>query len=182
VKLSWPGFNEMGSMITPLEWSDFIFPVRRVCIEEEWFEPKEELHVTVISKQAGRILGEKMSQDPVMAARVRREFEAIDWGFEPVGPVHIISRLKQKPGKGSATLCHEKTIILRLNMPGMAVFYEILKSLNLISGDTSIPPPHVTLYTLNCPVGIGLANNKMLDDLTCRILSVRDFDDLCQQL
>jgi hypothetical protein len=180
VKLCWPGFNEMGSMIIPLKWRDFIFPNKRVCIEGEWFEPKDELHVTVISKHAGRILGEKMSQGPVVAARVRQEFEAIDWGFEPAGPIHIISRSKEKPGKESATRCHEKTIILRLNMPGMTAFYEVLKTLNLISADALIPPPHVTLYTLNCPVGIGLANNNVLNDLSCRVLATREFDDLCQ--
>jgi hypothetical protein len=27
----------MGSMLIPLEWSDFIFPGKRVSIEEEWF-------------------------------------------------------------------------------------------------------------------------------------------------
>jgi hypothetical protein len=86
----------MGSMLIPLEWSDFIFPGKRVSIEEEWFEPKDELHVTVISKRTGRIPGKKMSQGPMMAARVRQEFEAIDWGFGPAGPIHIIPRLKEK--------------------------------------------------------------------------------------
>jgi hypothetical protein len=170
----------MGSMIIPLEWRDFIFPDKRVCIEGEWFEPKGELHVTVISTRAGRILGGKMSQVPMMEAQVRQEFESIDWRFEPAGPVHIISRSKEKPGKEPAKRRHEKTITLRLNMPGMTAFHEALKALDLISVDTLIPPPHLTLYTLNCPVGIGLANNKVLDDLTCRILTTREFDDLCQ--
>lgn len=180
MKLSWPGFNEMASMIIPLDWSDFIFTPKRVRIEDARFEPKDELHITVISKRVGRTLGKKMSLDPLLAVRVTKKFEAIDWGFEPVGPVHIISRLKEKREDEQATLCHEKTIILKLDMPGLADFYEALKTLNLISADTSTPPPHVTLYTLNCPTGISLANNKILDDLSCRTLSIREFDDLCQ--
>jgi len=170
----------MASLITPLDWSDFIFAPKRVRIEDAWFEPKDELHITVISKRVGRTLSEKMSLDPALAARVTKKFEAIDWGFEPVGPVHIISRLKEKLEDEGATLRHEKTIILKLSMPGMSDFYEALKALDLISVDTSTPPPHVTLYTLNCPTGISLASNKTLDDLSCRTLSIREFDGLCQ--
>jgi hypothetical protein len=180
VKLSWRGFNEMASLITPLDWSDFIFTPKRVRIEDAWFEPKDELHITLISKRVGRILGEKISLDPVLAARIAKNFEAINWGYEPAGPVHIISRLRKKTEDEQATLCHEKTIILKLNMPGMTDFYEALKALDLISADTSTPPPHVTLYTLNCPTGISLASNKILDDLSCRTLSIMEFDDLCQ--
>jgi hypothetical protein len=87
----------MASMIIPLDWSNFIFTPKQVRIDNAWFEPKDELHITVISKRAGRTLGEKMSLDPVMAARVTKTFETIDWSFEPAGPVHIISRLKGKP-------------------------------------------------------------------------------------
>jgi hypothetical protein len=170
----------MASLITPLDWSDFIFAPKRVRIEDAWFEPKDELHITVISKRVGRTLSEKMSLDPALATRVTKKFEAIDWGFELVGPVHIISRLKEKLEDEGATLRHEKTIILKLSMPGMSDFYEALKALDLISVDTSTPPPHVTLYTLNCPTGVSLASNKTLDDLSCRTLSIREFDGLCQ--
>jgi hypothetical protein len=170
----------MASLITPLDWSDFIFTPKRARIEDAWFEPKDELHITLISKRVGRILGEKISLDPVLAARIAKNFEAINWGYEPAGPVHIISRLRKKTEDEQATLCHEKTIILKLNMPGMTDFYEALKALDLISADTSTPPPHVTLYTLNCPTGISLASNKILDDLSCRTLSIMEFDDLCQ--
>ena len=37
----------MASMIIPLDWSDSIFMPKRVRIEDAWFEPKDELHITL---------------------------------------------------------------------------------------------------------------------------------------
>ena len=110
-------------MIIPLEWNDFIFPGKTVYIEGEWFEPKDELHITVIGKQMGGILEEKMLRNPGMEVEVRKDFQAIDWDFEHGGTVHIISRLKEETEMGEIIGEREKTIVLRIDMAGVAIFY-----------------------------------------------------------
>ena len=63
-QLKWPGFNEAGSAIIPLTWDDPGLPEKRVCFRGEWFEPKDELHVTVIGKQTGALLRERADRIP----------------------------------------------------------------------------------------------------------------------
>ncbi len=52
MKLRWPGFNEKGSLIIPVEWSDVPFRKKSLYVESERFEPKAELHITVVGKRA----------------------------------------------------------------------------------------------------------------------------------
>ena len=173
LKLLWPGFNEKGSLIIPLEWSEVPFPQNPIYIEREQFEPKDELHVTVIGKKAGSVIQEKMLLDPRIESTLRQVFEGIDWSFELGEVVHLLSREKERPGQGATVL--EKTVLVRLRIPGMAIFYEGLKSIKLVTEDTIVPPSHVTLYTLNCPSGIGVPSDDALEDLTERVLPIDNF-------
>lgn len=179
-QLKWPGFNEAGSAIIPLTWDDPGLPEKRICFRGEWFEPKDELHVTVIGKQAGALLRERVEQDPATGVLIRQGFEAIDWQYVPAGPVHVLSRPAKESESREQGMAREKTIIFRINMPGMAQFYDALKSRDLITTDTPVPPPHITLYTRNCPGGMGLPDEARLLELTENVLSVSELDKICR--
>ena len=169
----------MGSVIIPLERDDFFFPSNKIRFDGEWFEPKDELHITVIGKQHGKALIDRIAQSADIEAVIGRAFEAIDWQFNTTGPVHVLSRLKEETGSEEAGTVLEKTIIIRLDMPGMAFFYDGLKDQGLIPNDLPTPPPHVTLYSRNCPGGIGLPDDSVLNELSCETLSVMEFRAVC---
>ena len=173
MKLPWLGFNDMGSLIIPLAWSDVPFKEKSVYVQGERFEPKDELHVTVIGKKAGSVIQKKILMDPGIESTLRQDFEEIDWSFKLGGVVHLLSREKEKPEQGEAVL--EKTVLVRLQMPGMAIFYKRIKSIKLATENMAVPPPHITLYTRNSPSGISVPNDDALEDLTERILSIGDF-------
>ena len=97
MKSVWPGFNEKGSLIIPLEWSEVPFPQRLINVDGERFEPKHELHVTVIGKESGRAIQEKILLGPLNDSTLPQDFEEIDWSFKPGDVVHLLSR-KSKPG------------------------------------------------------------------------------------
>ena len=172
MKSVWPGFNEKGSLIIPLEWSEVPFPQRPINVDGERFEPKHELHVTVIGKESGRAIQEKILLGPLNDSTLPQDFEEIDWSFKPGDVVHLLSREKVNPEEGAIVL--EKTIILPLHMPGMTAFYKCLKSHNLLPTNTPGPPPHITLYSRNCPGGIGVPDEQTLIKLREKIIPISD--------
>ena len=98
----------------------------------------------------------------------------------PAGPVHVLSRLAKEGESREPGVTREKTIILRLNMPAMALFFDTMKSRDLISMETPVPPPHITLYTRHCPGGMGLPDEDRLHKLTEEVLPVSEMDEICR--
>ena len=172
MKLLWPGFNEKGSLIIPIEWSEVPFLQNPIYVEGERFEPKDELHVTAIGKKTGSVIQKKILLDPRIESTLQQEFEGIDWSFKLGDVVHLLSREKENPVERAVVL--EQTVVLPLHMPGMTTFYQCLKSHNLVTGNTLVPSPHITLYNRNCPGGIGVPNEETLMKLTQRIIPVSD--------
>ena len=173
MRLKWPGFNAKGNVLIDLEAELFCLAEIPVLVQGEHFSPKDELHVTLIGEKVGLILQNEIRRDPETNKVLERVFEGIDWSFEKTGPVHILSR----SNKGTL----QKSIIMLLNMPGMTALYEQLKSLGLIPYKTPLPPPHVTLYTHNCPLGIGVPSDEVLNTLSIETMSLSALNLLCEQ-
>ena len=67
-----------------------------------------------------------------------------------------------------------------IEMPGVTTFYDQLKSLGLIDLEAPVPPPHVTMYTQNCHLGIGVPNDDALNILSRETLSVNTLNKFCE--
>ena len=170
MKLIWPGINAKGTVLINLEFESFLVSKVPVLIDSLYYTPKDELHVTLVGEKVGLILQHKIKQDLKNIEVLVHIFESIDWAFNKSGPVHILSRSNKSKVQNS--------IIMLIDMPGMTTFYQQLKSSGLIPGKTPIPPAHVTLYTYNCPFGIGVPSNKTLRSLSKKNLAVKEFNDL----
>lgn len=170
MKLQWPGFNAAGTVLIRLEAESFALAQGPVLVQGEYFTAKDELHVTLIGNKVGSMLQAQIRQDPEVSQVLEKIFEDIDWSFEKTGPVHILSRRK----KGT----RQMSIILLLDMPGMSIFYQQLKSLGLVPGKTPLPPAHVTLYTKNCSLGIGVPSDEALTTLSIETISPGAFHPL----
>jgi hypothetical protein len=180
VKIPWPGFNEQQTVIIPLGKSSFDVADHPVIVQGEQFKPKDELHITLIGKRLARLLLEKIAHYPEIEMQLEKAFQNIDWSFKQTGPIHILAHTKDKMGNdGVATPEIQKSIILQLGMPGMAAFYDYLKSRDLIGSAYPVPPPHVTLYTRNCPGGIGVSSVKALNELSRETFSINSLRKLC---
>jgi hypothetical protein len=170
MRLEWPGFNEKGSVIIDIALEEFCYTANTVVFENFIFSAKEEVHVTLISSELGSILLHKIKLHPAIRRRLRDIFEEIDWSFKKTGPVHVLSRKKED--------VVQKSIIMQIEMPGVAEFYDQLKVNGMIDAETPVPPPHVTLFTFNCPVGIGVPSVDALNELTVSIFSIDEFSML----
>ena len=163
MKLEWPGFNAAGTVLIQLEAESFVLVQAPVLVQGEFFTAKDELHVTLIGKKVGSMLQAQIRQDLETSQVLEKIFEGIDWSFEKTGPVHVLSRLK----KGT----RQMSIIMLVDMPGMSIFYEQLKLLGLLPSEIPLPPAHVTLYTKNCTLGIGVPSNEALTTLSIESIS-----------
>ncbi len=170
MKLIWPGFNAKGTVLIDLAYESFLLSKVPVLVDGIYYTPKDELHVTLVGEEVSSILQHKIKQDPKNIEVLVHMFESIDWAFDKAGPVHLLSSSKEG--------IVQKSIIMLIDMPGMTTFYQQLKSFGLIPDKTPIPPAHVTLYTYNCPPGIGVPSNETLHSLSKKTLAVKEFNDL----
>ena len=172
MRLKWPGFNESGTVTIEIAPESFCLAKNEIDVLGEMFAPKEELHATLIGSELGLIIQDKIQHDQTIDMLLEKTFEEIDWFYKQTGPVHILSR--------SAEDIVEKSVIMLIEMPGVTTFYDQLKALGLIDLDTPVPPPHVTMYTQNCPLGIGVPNDDALNVLSRETLSVNALNKLCE--
>lgn len=171
MRLKWPSFNDNGTVLINLDPDAFCLSERDIEVDGAVFTPKDELHVTLIGTKLGSIILEKVKQDKSIDGLLGKAFEDIDWSFEQTGPVHILSRKKGK--------IFQKSIIMLIEMPGVAEFYQQLMLRGLIDAEIPLPPPHVTMYTHNIPLGIGVPGQKMLNILSRKTLTVNELNELC---
>jgi hypothetical protein len=168
MRSTWPGFNDRGTVLIEVSPESFCLASGPVVIDGKRYSAKQELHITLIGSKLGSLLLEKIVQEKTdegqtVEALLKTTFENLDWSYEKTGPVVILSRSK----KGMI----QRSIIMLIEMPAIAAFYQQLKSFGIIARDTPVPPAHVTLYTHNCPLGIGVPSHKMLDMLSVKTLS-----------
>lgn len=170
MRLRWPGVNENGTVLIDLSAESFCLARHDIEVLGEMFTPKDELHVTLISGEIGLRFQQQIKQDKTIDSLLAKTFEEIDWSYEQKGPVHILSR------KNESII--QKSVIMLVEMRGVTEFYDQLKALGLIETTTPVPPAHVTMYTHNCPLGIGVPDQKMLDILTIKKLSLNALNKL----
>lgn len=172
IHLKWPGFNEKDSVIIELAAELFCHEKNTIDVHGELFTLKKEFHVTLIGSKLGLIIQEKIKHNQTINKLLEKIFEKIDWSYKLTGPVHILSRSEED--------VVEKSVIMLIEMPGVTIFFEQLRSHGLIDFKTPVPPPHVTMYTQNCPLGIGVPSDEALNTLSRKTISVDSLNKLCK--
>jgi hypothetical protein len=161
----WPGFSDNLTLIINVDKSEFGIRHGAIDFDGRPFRPKQETHITVLGTAPVSSLLEKIQQDPGVEGVLIRAFEQTDWSYTVTADYRHLVR-PATGGESAGTT--EESIIVLVEMEGMARFYAILKKLALVDSDLPVPPPHVTLYTFNCDTGIGVPSDGDLDTLTHR--------------
>ena len=169
--LTWPGFNDNDTVLIDMTNEPFRLPTAAFDIDGQHFVRKDELHVTLLGSELGTVLKHRQAIEADTEEDVKALFETIDWSYTQSGPFHQLSRLKEDDREGS--------IIMLVDMPGVKVFYETLMEKGYIEKDTPLPPAHVTLYTCNNPIGIGVPSQEVLERLSICTFSVDEYEALC---
>lgn len=152
-----PGWTPHKTLVLPIPVEQWEPPDEPVVVDGITFQPKRELHVTLI----GRGLGQVLHADPAKRQAVREEFLKLNWDFTRTGQLLRLEK-RELPGSGRGRSIG--AIIERIEMPAMARFYDALAG--LLERGLAIPPPHVTLYTAGTSQGIGVPDVATLNRLT----------------
>lgn len=144
---AWPGWTPENTLILPL---DEAAPGTAVELDGDRFDPKSELHVTLVGTALGRELRATLGDR--LDAATRPAFEALDWSLARTGEAALLRRPRG-----------EASIIEFVELPAMAFFHRWLGE--LLGRQLPVPPPHVTLYTQGRDRGIGVPTPRALRTL-----------------
>jgi hypothetical protein len=162
-QLNWPGLTSLDTLIIRVDRSDFGIKSTPIEYSDRTFIPKQEAHITVLGSELGAHLQQQFSKNSLVEQQVKQAFESTDWSYSTTQDLrHLVRKNAELTGMDKT----EESIIMRLEMGGMAEFYAKLNKLGLIRKDHPVPPPHVTLYTRNCDLGIGVHSETELIKLT----------------
>ena len=145
--MRWPGFRDDGALILPLESAEFL-PVGRplrLRLDGHVLERKHELHATLLGREAGGDLRERLGEE-----RMRALFELLDWRLQGTARYALIHKAKpQWDGPLDAW-----SVVEHLHAPAFARFRHALAEASGLPIDSGVP--HTTLYVAGDPYGIGL--------------------------
>ena len=150
----------MNTLVISVDRHEFGIGPEPVNYAGKRFLPKQEAHITVLGTTLGSRLSQQFDHDSGIERKVRQAFEDIDWHYEKTSDLRHLVRQQTNDADD------EESIIMLVRMDGMTVFYQRLMALGLIPADHPVPPAHVTLYTHNCDLGIGVDSDAELTRLT----------------
>lgn len=155
-----PAGNSLVLPIAPQRWPP---PSDAVEIDGITFQPKSELHITVIGNRLGRELRELFAAH-WLAAAVGEALDRQDWRFARSGRQLLLRKPFVEDGR--RRVAH--SMIERIELPAMAPFHRELG--RLLGRQLPVPPPHVTLYVAGRPAGIGVSSAARLRAFAVREL------------
>jgi hypothetical protein len=163
--IPWPDWTPEKTLVVPIAPECWKPPFAPIELDGLTFEPKSELHVTLVGRMLGRQIHETLGER-FRTCAVRAAFEALDWRFERTGELLRVQKtVRLKSGERRVA----NAIIERIRMPAMAKFHHALG--DLLGRKLAVPPPHVTLYVHGRAQGIGIPSVSKL-----RAWSVREVD------
>lgn len=158
--LRWPGFTPERTLVLPVA-RDARARDHAVVLDEARFEPKAELHVTVVGRTLGARIAQALADGTLQEAALASAFEALDWSWSDTG-AYVWLR-KDKP-EGRA-----ESVVELIEMPAMAAFHFALG--RKLGERLPVPPAHVTRWVRGNPEGIGVPDEDTLRALTVRLVA-----------
>ena len=124
--------------------SDLGYQARTVTYQSLTYQPKSELHITLLSKAAAAAVRDWAGDDPTRREKLQDLIAQTDFSFMPLRCFYHARR------------DGDQTLIQLVHMPTLRGFYHQLST--LVGSRLSVPPAHITLYTSGNPMGIGIAS------------------------
>ena len=135
--------------------------VHAVLLDDARFEPKAELHVTVIGRTLGARITRALADDTLREAELASAFEALDWSWSDTG-AYVWLRKDKPAGR-------VESVIELIEMPAMAAFHFALG--RKLGERLPVPPAHVTRWVRGDAEGIGVPDEDALRALTVRLVA-----------
>jgi hypothetical protein len=158
--LNWEGLGSGGGLLLSLERAGWPLHAAGVLQDGLAFQPKRELHVTLLTRAQARVLAGRG-----LDVRALQQLAAgIDWMWRPLPEAWLLRRARDD-GRVQASL------VLMLEMPAQARLRAALAT--HVGLDLGEPAPHVTLYTHGDATGISLPDRPALSARAVRTVDAR---------
>jgi hypothetical protein len=154
---TWPGLGADGSVVIPIDPSAWPPPRQGVEHAGLCFDPKSELHVTVVGRALGATLRAAIAAGRFDEGALRAAFATGRWRVRRSGRWLHLHR------DASADMAAADTLVEPVAVPAMARFHARLAT--LLGGPLPVPPPHVTLFIAGATEGIGVPDAATLASL-----------------
>jgi len=148
--------------IPPAVWAP---PTDRLTLDGSEFEPKTELHVTILGSELGPYVHDAVRNGFLRETDFVRAYERQGWGFARTGEYRLV--VEDKKREDGSTL-QAKSIVELVSMSSMQAFHWWLAA--RLGIDPIVPPPHVTLWVHGDRNGIGLSSEEELEQRTVLVL------------
>lgn len=155
---AWPGFTARGTVVLPVPARLWPPPSAPVMLHGCRFQPKRELHVTLVGTVLGACLQAAMEDGRLDEAGIAAAFAGQSWQCARAGPCMRLERRGESAGPGATIVA--ASLIERIELPAMDGFHADLG--RLLGASLDVPPPHVTLYTRGDDAGIGVPDEATL--------------------
>lgn len=170
--VAWPGWTAERTLLLPIPAERWPPPTAPVLLDDIEFQPKSELHVTLVGRAVGQILQGEYGRPGVRTQTVREAFGKVHWHITRTGELLRLEKT-ELPGRGRGRTIG--SIIELVKMPALEEFYSLLSE--HLDRDLTAPPPHVTLYTSGRAQGIAVPDQATLDRLTVREVAASELAD-----
>jgi hypothetical protein len=141
-----------GFLLVKIDMESYGYNQQAVILDGRRLEPKDELHITVLSRDAAEQVARHMEQKPQGRQEMKNLVEQTEWSFHKQERFYHVSEDAET-----------ETIIQMVKMPGLEDFFRNLGE--LIGERLEIPPVHVTLFMRGTEKGIGLPTRQVFDEL-----------------
>jgi hypothetical protein len=142
---------ETGYLVVILDMQDYGFIEQPVRYQGRLFQPKSELHITIIS-QDGEKVTRHLEDDPKTLGPLQELIQGNDWRFRKLPAYYHVVEAPDV-----------ETIIQMVEIPGLEGFLRALSG--MLGQELVRPPTHVTLYTRGTEKGIGLPTQEAFQEL-----------------
>ncbi len=140
-----------GFILAHLDKVDFGYVDQPIRYLGRIFQPKEELHITIVSQDAGLIL-KHLENHPDDIDDILDLVISIDWTYSKLDEFYHV---QAKPDV--------ETIIQMVEIPALRGFFKDLSK--LIGQGFILSPTHVTLYTRGTDKGIPIPDQQSFQQL-----------------
>lgn len=153
----------MPGFVLPVPADRWPPPENGIHLDGLAFDPKAELHITLVGTALGRELHAAFGGHA--GAMIRQVRDTMAWRFERTGRQLLLRKPLVEHGR--VAIAH--SIIELVDVPAMASFHRALG--RLLGRQLPLPPAHVTLHTAGRAQGIGVSSPARLRAFTVRALS-----------
>lgn len=170
--------EETGALLLLLTREAIDLPNDIVAFRGKVFDPKDEVHITIVGRASGRRVKEAVDRDLAANSCLKRAIDETNWAYRIQGRMYHVRKEKEvKNEQGDLDLVEAESIIVMAEVAGLQSFYERLD--RMIEMNLELPPTHVTLYTRGDPLGIGLSNQEDFEAFVTREIWPTELKELC---